>query len=199
MCTTLYYIILTRWPLTNSQSIHFPQFATTRLSKIWFSRLTLISPYCYCDSYYYYYCYLLLLFVIIVVTSCVRLYDLFFCILSFLIGCPNALKVLANLTCGIWLCTNSSTTSICDIWINLFISCRARVERKLADTFDWFARSLRVPHYSKCCCSSHHRPSFEICKCICDAINAYSSINDASLYHCVIHSIIMPARQVSLA
>lgn len=40
------YILLTRWPHT--QYI-FPQFATTRLSKIWFSRLTLISRYCYCD------------------------------------------------------------------------------------------------------------------------------------------------------
>lgn len=125
MCTTLYYIILTRWPLTNSQSIHFPQFATTRLSKIWFSRLTLISPYCYCDSYYYYYCYLLWFFVMFVVTCCVRLYDLLFCILSFLIGCPNALKVLANLTCGIWLCTNSSTLYTIYGWICLSLAVHA--------------------------------------------------------------------------
>lgn len=59
------YILLTRWPHT--QYI-FPQFATTRLSKIWFSRLTLISRYCYCDI-----CIIIVIaiviYVIIVVTS----------------------------------------------------------------------------------------------------------------------------------
>lgn len=132
------------WPadlwLTYSQSIHFPQFATTRLSKIWFSRLTLISPYCYCDSYYYYYCYLLLLLVIIVITYCVRLYDLLFCILSYLIACPSALKVLANLTCGIWLCTNWST--ICDTYVGKFVYLLPCTRRAEACRHSWLIRKV---------------------------------------------------------
>lgn len=142
MCTTLYYIILTRWPLTNSQSIHFPQFATTRLSKICFSRLTLISPYCYCDSYYYYYyyCYLLWFFVMFVVTCCVRLYDLFFLYFVIFNRLSKRFKSISKF--DMWdLALHELEYFICEIWVNLFISCVASRRAEACRHF-WLIRKV---------------------------------------------------------